>query len=305
MNTQRPLSQPDCTWTEECIEVCTGPSVFVADRGVRATFVNPRRREIRKIHYDSCYSQQVGRQADFIVGLRGTIDVIVELKGSDTNIRGAADQVEDTLNAWQRDLKRAPTLAALIIYGRIEGRKNLQDQLDEITANTRQLVQAADWLSASRPSRSSSTPASRTASCPSARSLPSSPSRMPADAGALGRSACPRPAGHQVLSRPLVFLLRDGARSLARPLRHAARARRTDGCHRPANPAAERLHGRPARASLPRAPRPRQHVAEKFGLVYTVPEYHRTYYLHPRQHSLRQRRARAGGCPSPRLSVIA
>ena len=56
----------------------------------------------------------------------GVIDVIVELKGSDTNLkggRGAGLQVEYTLEAWKQDAKRAPRVAALVIYGRIEGKK--------------------------------------------------------------------------------------------------------------------------------------------------------------------------------------
>jgi hypothetical protein len=134
MNIQSPPSQPDCTWTENCIEICTGASVYVEDRGVRATFVNPRRREIRKIHYDGCYSQQTGRQADFIVGLLGTIDVIVELKGSDTNLKEAAQQVEATLGAWKEDPKRENTIAALIVYGRIEGPKKLPGRFPRAAA---------------------------------------------------------------------------------------------------------------------------------------------------------------------------
>ena len=134
MNTQRPPSQPDCNWAENCIEICTGTSVYVEDRGVRATFVNPRRKEIRKIQYDGCYSLRAGRQADFIVGLRGTIDVIIELKGSDTNLKEAAQQVESTLDAWREDPKRENRIAALIIYGRIEGPKKLPGRLPRAAA---------------------------------------------------------------------------------------------------------------------------------------------------------------------------
>ncbi len=134
MNTQRPPSQPDCNWAEKCIEICAGTSVYFEDRGVRATFVNPRRREIRKIQYDGCYSLQAGRQADFIVGLRGTIDVIVELKGSDTNLKEAAQQVESTLGAWREDPKRENKIAALIVYGRIEGPKKLPGRFPRAAA---------------------------------------------------------------------------------------------------------------------------------------------------------------------------
>jgi hypothetical protein len=134
MSTQRPPSQPDCAWIEDCIEICHGPSVFVDERGVRATFINPRRQEIRKIHYDGCYAPRESRQADYIVGAVGTIDVIVELKGSDTNIKGAADQIESTLEAWKRDPKHAPVVSALIVYGRIEGPKRLPGRLPRARA---------------------------------------------------------------------------------------------------------------------------------------------------------------------------
>lgn len=134
MNTQKPPSQPGCNWVESCIEVCTGRSVYVEDQGVRATFVNRKRGQIRKIHYDGCYSTGQGRQADFIVGLPGIIDVIVELKGSDTNLKEAAQQVESTLDAWRGDPKREHTIAALIIYGRIEGPKKLPGRFPRAVA---------------------------------------------------------------------------------------------------------------------------------------------------------------------------
>jgi len=127
MTILKPPSQTGCEWVEACIEVCDGPSVYVEDRGIRATFLNPRRERIRKITYDDCYCErEQEKQADFIVGKIGIIDIIIELKGSDTNLKGgrsADKQVEYTLEAWRRDTTRAPKIAALIIYGRIEGRK--------------------------------------------------------------------------------------------------------------------------------------------------------------------------------------
>jgi hypothetical protein len=134
MTIQKPPSQPGCRWVEECIEICTGPTVFVEDQGVRATFANPRRREIRKIHYDGCYATEEGKQADFIVGLPDVIDVIVELKGSDTNLKNAVLQVESTLETWRRDPKAASSIAGLIIYGRIEGAKKLPGRLPRTAA---------------------------------------------------------------------------------------------------------------------------------------------------------------------------
>jgi hypothetical protein len=130
----KPPSQPGCSWVEECIEECDAPSLFVEDQGVRATFLNPRGRRLRKVHYDGCYAPRGTRKADFIVGLIGVVDVVVELKQSDTNIKGAADQVEETLDAWRQDEKRAPSIAALIVYGRIEGTKKLPGRLPRAKA---------------------------------------------------------------------------------------------------------------------------------------------------------------------------
>ena len=134
MTTLKPPSQPGCTWIEDCIEICTGDSVYVEDQGVRATFVNRRHREIRKIHYDRCYAKVSGRQSDFIVGLLGSIDVIVELKGSDTNLKDAALQIESTLDFWRQDAKRERKIAALIVYGRIEGTKKLPGRFPRLEA---------------------------------------------------------------------------------------------------------------------------------------------------------------------------
>lgn len=148
MSTPRLPSQPDCVWVEECIEMCDGLSVYVEDGGVRATFVNPKRRSIRKVRYDSCYSAVAGRQADYIVGLVPVIDVIVELKGSDTNLKDAALQVAETLDAWRKDSKSAPTIAGLIIYGRIEGKKKLPGRVPRTSAVI--LGLRADFLKAHR-----------------------------------------------------------------------------------------------------------------------------------------------------------
>jgi len=134
MNTWKPPSQPDCAWVEDCVEICTGRSVYVEDEGVRVTFLNPRRKEIRKVHYDGCYAAKRGRQADYILGMPGVIDVIVELEGSDTNLKEAALQVEDTLDAWRQDAKSERVVAALIVYGRIEGKKKLPGRVPRTAA---------------------------------------------------------------------------------------------------------------------------------------------------------------------------
>lgn len=134
MNTQRPPSQPGCAWVENCIEVCTDLLVYVEDQGVRATFENPRSRQVRKIHYDGCYCTGSGKRADYIVGLPDEIDIIIELKGTDTNLKLAGRQVEETLNEWEHDPKSAREIAALIIYGRIEGSKKLPGRVPRTAA---------------------------------------------------------------------------------------------------------------------------------------------------------------------------
>ena len=191
MTTPKPPSQPGCKWVEECIESCVATSVYVEEQGVGATFQNPRGKQIRKIHYDGCYNKTPSElKADYIVGLPGIVDVIVELKGSD--LKHASDQVGSTLQAWRLDpnpcsqrLRALSYLDVLKAKGRWAGRTprmnsmresveraflrdtkrcfgfakaaqnssnsmtsfgkpmpaSLQDQLDEITANTRHLVQ--------------------------------------------------------------------------------------------------------------------------------------------------------------------
>ena len=60
--------------------------------------------------------------------------MIVELKGSDANVKDAAAQVESTLDAWTKDAKSEKTIAALIIYGRIEGKKKLPGRVPRAAA---------------------------------------------------------------------------------------------------------------------------------------------------------------------------
>ncbi len=132
-------SQPGCLWLEECIEECDCRTVFVEEQGVRATFMRPSGgrpsgRKLRKVHYDGCYARRGAPQADYVVGLIGIIDVVVELKSSDTNLKGAADQVERTIDAWSEDTKHAPRIAGLIVYGRVEGPKKLPGRLPRAKA---------------------------------------------------------------------------------------------------------------------------------------------------------------------------
>lgn len=142
MTIQKTPSQFGCEWVEECIELCDVDPVFVDEYGVRATFLNPHRKKIRKIHYDGCYNKNVGvYKADYIVSLLGVLDVVVELKGSHTNLKHALKQVVSTLEDWQLDSKCAAKLAALIVYGAIQTRDELPRRRPKAISS----VQAVQW----------------------------------------------------------------------------------------------------------------------------------------------------------------
>ena|ERR1017187_5678344 len=141
MTIQKTPSQSGCKWVEECIELCDANPVFVDEYGVRATFLNPRRKQIRKIRYDGCYNKNAGVQADFIVSLPGVVDIVVELKGSHTNLKHALKQVVNTLEDWLLDSKCAAKLAALIVYGAIQTRDELPRRRPKAISS----VQAVQW----------------------------------------------------------------------------------------------------------------------------------------------------------------
>ena len=126
MNTPKPPSHPGCGWVDECVEMCSGPSVSADERGVQAWFRNPERTTIRKIHYDGCFEMAAGiYKADFIIGLPETIDIVIELKGSHTNLRHAYQQVVDTIDRWRANPMHYRRVAALIIYGKIRSKDKL------------------------------------------------------------------------------------------------------------------------------------------------------------------------------------
>src|ERR1035441_5229883 len=114
MPRRKPRSNPETARAAECIEYSNEISLHIDEQGVGATFLNPRRRQLRKIRYDGCYSRTKGRgQADYIVGFRHYVDVIVELKGSD--LKRALVQVEDTLEAWRVEPIRFPQIVCLVV----------------------------------------------------------------------------------------------------------------------------------------------------------------------------------------------
>ncbi len=166
----------------------------------------------------------------------------------------------------------------------------LQDQLDEITANTRNLVQAERLAVGERAVEELFATGMEERILPVGAMAPEfalkdSNGKVVRSADLLGAGS----AGDQVLSRAVVPLLHDGARGVARSLWTVARARSPDGRDRAADPAAERLHGRPAWTSLPGADGPEQlgRRAVRAGL-HGARVSPRLLPLDPREYSVRE-----------------
>jgi len=81
-----------------CIESLRHTKIKVHDKGtnVSAVFLNPDKRIVERIRVDGCLVPARQTAADFLVSMPGTVDVIVELKGTD--LRKAFEQVEATID---------------------------------------------------------------------------------------------------------------------------------------------------------------------------------------------------------------
>ena len=116
MNRRRPRNPQLAAQESECIEFSNQTMLPVQEEGIAATFVNSRRKDLRKIKYDKCYFRATGGgRADFIIGYDRDVDVILELKGSD--LKHALVQVTDTLERWKDDEIRYKQIVCLIVYG--------------------------------------------------------------------------------------------------------------------------------------------------------------------------------------------
>jgi hypothetical protein len=116
MARKKPLEPAAPNQENECIEFSSRTSLHVSEEGVGATFVNRRRKELRKIKYDGCYCKAVREgRADYIVGFDQATDIILELKGSD--LKHALVQVADSLDQWRNDLIHYPQIVCLIVLG--------------------------------------------------------------------------------------------------------------------------------------------------------------------------------------------
>jgi hypothetical protein len=93
-----------------CIESLRHTKIKVHDKGtnVSAVFLNPEKRTVERIRVDGCLVPARQTAADFLVSMPGSVDVIVELKGTD--LRKAFKQVDATVNFLQqrRNLQKQP-----------------------------------------------------------------------------------------------------------------------------------------------------------------------------------------------------
>jgi hypothetical protein len=134
-------SQAGCHWVEDCIEMCKASTVCVDERGVQACFRNRDRTLIRKIHYDGCHNKaESGYQADYILGLPKVIDIVIELKGSHSNLRKAYEQVASTLESWALSPIRYPKSAGLIVYGAIRAKDSLPRRRPTARSNAQSVL---------------------------------------------------------------------------------------------------------------------------------------------------------------------
>jgi len=95
-----------------------------AESGKAAVFLNRQGETVLLVHADKfcrkgrdgcndCFFEQDQRVADYIVSKPGTVDVIVELKGTD--LMGAVSQIEATIPPWRAHERCSGKLGALIV----------------------------------------------------------------------------------------------------------------------------------------------------------------------------------------------
>jgi hypothetical protein len=96
------------------IEELKSTVIAVGENARHAHFRNPQRRTIRRVLVDGRLITDGGR-ADYIVSDPQVVDVIVELKGSDTS--RAIEQIRATLPVWIAHELAGDTAGALIVRG--------------------------------------------------------------------------------------------------------------------------------------------------------------------------------------------
>jgi len=155
----------------------------------------------------------------------------------------------------------------------------LQDKLDEITARTRELVQAERLAVGERAVEELFASGIEERILPVGALAPEF--ELHDSRGRLvARPICLRWAvGGQILSRAVVPLLRDGVGNLERTLRATARARALMVAIGPQTERQNDFMVSQHRLPFAVLSDPGCALAEKFGVAYTVPEYLREYYL--------------------------
>jgi hypothetical protein len=96
------------------IRKATGEWVVVSEHKRVATFRRPNSEEVLIIRVDGGLITE-GERADYIVAHTRTVDVIVELKGSDTS--KAIRQIRATRPVWMRHELAGMRLGALVVRG--------------------------------------------------------------------------------------------------------------------------------------------------------------------------------------------
>jgi hypothetical protein len=96
------------------IEELTDSIIAVKENDRHAHFQNPQRAAIRRIFVDGGLITE-GIRADYIISKPAIVDVIVELKGSDTG--RAMEQIQATRPIWARHELAGPSVGALIVRG--------------------------------------------------------------------------------------------------------------------------------------------------------------------------------------------
>ena len=185
----------------------------------------------------------------------------------------------DFLDAPFHDRKRPqPPCGSEFPSARIGSMTALQDQLDEITANTRRLVQAERMAINERAVRELFESGIEEKILPVGATAPEF--TLNDASGRPVRSADLLALGPLVLNffrgRWCPYCITEI--EAWRDLHPRFASRCALGRHQPANPAPERFHGGPARAPFPVLVDPGCTVAAQFGLAYTIPPYHRDYY---------------------------
>jgi hypothetical protein len=96
------------------IEEVTDSIVAIIENDRHAHFQNPQRTTVRRVLVDGGLITE-GIRADYIISKPAIVDVIVELKGSDTG--RAMEQIKATRPIWTRHELACQAVGALIVRG--------------------------------------------------------------------------------------------------------------------------------------------------------------------------------------------